>query len=238
MHGTSRGRQQAHLNKKQAIRRLGVSRNVFWELQRDGVLRPHRIKGKLAPVFLAVEVDVVREAIEKVEHAPWKAIALSKQALSAVRILENRVAAIQDKLGISHVVLERDEDSIHQVIVDILREPGGAEIGRPDWVRYWGAVFFAIDDLYLDLVGQYMNEEEPWKPFHDFSTNVLRNRPVDTIQVWEELRHAYNFFQAGRQNLIYAAYIYCHRNKDRETAKALFDRKANPIEAVIDALPF
>lgn len=216
-----------------AAKELKVSVNTLTRLVRRGLLVPHYFEGHKQQFFLKSDLHLAQLAggARSVDIRQVNATAL--MALSAAHRAETRLAEVFSAMGLDVVPLHRDAPSVLALYEEVKKIPSVSEVRDPEWLKYWGGVFFSMDEVYLELVQQLTGDDEPWKVFHDFCSNVTR------IVIQENevaLYMAWNRFQAGRNHLRHVSYMHCRRRRGRRIADTVFDGAAPAVNELYSLL--
>lgn len=222
MRKTDKGRTDPEelLGRKETAALLGVCLSTLDKLVVRGVLTPRTVAGRTLR-FPRAEIEQARAILEgKVDVG--RVWAVATQALTAARIAEQRLEALQDLLGLNVIPLGRTEEALHETYEASLQEPSPRDLLDTRWVRYWGGVLYGIDESYFELLADYLGSDEPWRTFYDFSSRVMRARPLDEIAYSSGFRAAYVYFEAARMHLLHVSYFYCRLRLGLRAANGVF----------------
>jgi hypothetical protein len=150
---------------------------------------------------------------------------ISMQALSAANVAEHRVTALMHHLGLTAPMLQRDVPSVLILLKELLEPVRYEHVIQPGFIRYWGGVFFGMDETYLEAIGLLTKTEEPWRPFCDYAnrlTQMLHTMGSDAMTHSEELFLAAKYLESARQNLWHVAYVLCHLRHGYKVATDVF----------------
>jgi hypothetical protein len=164
----------------------------------------------------------------------WHTHGLALQALSTARQAERRLTELYTHLGIDVTPLERDEAAVRTLYATVKRGFVAGDLENPEWLRFWGGTFFAIDEVYFEIVQRATADEEPWKVFLDFANSVTRTTHQTGIH--EALRSAALRFEAGKRNLLYVSFMFCQRLYGVETARYIFSGKPSAVDELMAIL--
>jgi hypothetical protein len=161
------------------------------------------------------------------------------QALSAAQVAEHRVTALMMQLGLNASDLPRDEPSIRGLLDEIQRPIEYAHLIDKELIRYWGGVFFGMDETYLEAVGLLIKSKEPWRPFCDFAnrlTSALHGEGAQVLARSEELRLAANYLSRARAHLWRISYMLCQRMHGTRTADHVLGEKPSAVSELASLL--
>jgi hypothetical protein len=164
-----------------------------------------------------------RKAAFTGRRASTKYIAM--QALSAANIAEKRATTLMHHFGLSTPMLPRDVPSVIILLNELLLPIHYEHIIQPGFIRYWGGVFFGLDETYLEAIGMLTKSEEPWRPFCDYAnqlTRILHTDGANAVARSEELFLATKYLESSRQNLWHVAYVLCHLRHGHKIAAGIF----------------
>jgi hypothetical protein len=160
---------------------------------------------------------------------------LSLQALSAARRAEERVTSLMTNLGMNAPVLQRDNLSVILLLEELIHPIARAQLTSPNYLRYWGGVFFGMDETYLEAVGILLQADEPWKLFVDFAnrlTRSLHKEGAEALRRSQELQVAYRYYASARTHLLHVSYLLCRRRHGRRTADEVFGDKPTAVDEI------
>ena len=222
-----------YVTKERAAEELNVSLSTLKRMVKHGSIIPRGIPGHgRQQYFLLADLQLLQLTSRErgTDLREVKAIAL--QALAAARLAEQRLDSVFAFLGIDAPPLQRDADSVRGLYKEA-RQGGQLQVRDPVWLRYWGNCFFAMDDVYLELVETVTGEGDPWQVFISFSIEIAR-----ALQDEPEVRRSLHgrFFESARRNLIHAAYVHCHRSKGRKYADATFRGDVGAVDELVAIL--
>jgi hypothetical protein len=221
---------------------MGVSTRTLLLWARQGLLTPHRIGDRRTVHYRVSDLQLLRRARAEKSTDIWHVKALALQALSAARATELRLLEVFNHLGLNSEPLERDDDSICILYQDAEAGATTAQLLDPTWVRFWGGTFFAMDEVYLELVQRATANDEPWKHFMDFTNTVMRTAMQpggsveEALRASEELQLAYKYFQGGARHLWYVGYMYCRRSFGKRVADVVFDGSRSAVDELMAIL--
>lgn len=153
---------------------------------------------------------------------------IALQALSSARIAEQRITDLMVQLGMTAPVLPRDPGSVLVLLDDMMRPVEYIHAASPDYVRYWGGVFYGLDESYLEAVGLLLEDKEPWRVFCDFANRLLQmlgTKVYEAVRRSSDLQLAAKYFIAARNHLLHAAYFLCRRLHGGNIADGVFGGK-------------
>lgn len=153
---------------------------------------------------------------------------MSLMALSAARTAERRVTELMRHLGLNAPALPTDAGSIIILIEDLLKPIQYAFAISPNYLRYWGGVFFGLDLLYLKGVGILLESKEPWKVFCDFANRLsylLNTEGAEALKKSEDLQLAAKYFSAAKGHLWQVSYLFCRSEYNSKIATDIFGGK-------------
>lgn len=223
----------------EAARLLGVTVRTLALWTRQGLLTPRFIGDKREMHYALSDLQMLRLARSDKNTDVWHVKALALQALSTAKSTELRLLEVFDHLGLNGVALDRGEEGIRAICNELTNGWTIAQLLDPSWVRYWGGVFFATDEVYFALVHSALGDDEPWKRFMDFANDVTRGALVEveeSTRASDELRVAYKYFQAGARHLWYVGYMHCRRRHGRRVADVVFDGSHSAVDELIAIL--
>jgi hypothetical protein len=154
------------------------------------------------------------------------------QALSAAQVAEERVTALMTQLGLNAPALPRDEPSIRILLEDLDRPIEYAHLINKELIRYWGGVFFGIDETYLESIGLLLKSKEPWRPFCDFAdrlTRMLHKEGAEALALSQELQLATKYLLLAKSHLSHIAYLLCRRMHGHKVADDAFGGKPSAV---------
>jgi hypothetical protein len=175
--------------------------------------------------------EVERHGLEK-QNTHLTVRAMSLLALSAARTAEARVTELMTHLGLNAPALPRDAGSVIVLVEDLLRPTQYVLTVSPNYLRYWGGVFFGLDQLYLESVGILLENDEPWKVFCDFANRLtysLHTEGSEALKRSEELQLAAKYLAAAKGHLWHVAYLFCRRVYNGRTADAIFGGRPTAV---------
>ncbi len=156
---------------------------------------------------------------------------VAMQALSAAQTTEARLTAVTTQLGMNAPSLPRDAPSV-QILLDEIQHPLAYEHAiKPDIVRYFGGVLFAIDETYLEAVGVLQESREPWLPFDRFAhglTTMIDRDGAEALALSEDLRLAVKYFSTARAHFQRVSYMLCRRVHGSRIADETFQLQEKP----------
>ncbi len=222
-----------YVDRKEAARLLGIGVDALSVWTRQGLISPRFIDDRKRLQYSRSDVQMLRLAREDKSTSIWQVKALALQALATARAMEARVASLLEQLGIDVPPLARDDKSIQALYEMTLSPPTRTQLRDADWWRFWGGSFFAMDEVYLELVSKACYDDEPWKQFMDFTSDVLRaGAEAET----PELAAAQKYFQAGARHLWYIGYMLCRRMRGRRMADAVFNGSQGAVDELMAIL--
>lgn len=227
-----------YVGRKEAARLLGINVRTVTLWTRQGLLSPRLLGDKRELRYRRDELQMLRLARADKNTDVWQVKALALQALATARATELRLMEVFDHLGLNAVALDRDPESIRRLYDELEHDLAHSDLRDPSWMRLWGGRFFAMDEVYLELVEDTCRSDEPWKRFMDFSNAVLRAAPkvADAIAASTELQLAYKYFEAGSRHLWYLGYMLCRRIYGRCVADTVFDGSRSAIDELMAIL--
>src|ERR1700677_2622688 len=122
---------------------------------------------------------------------------MALQALSAWRGTEMRVAILMEHMGLNAPVLQRDASSIVVMLQDLESPIEYIHVTNVDYLKYWGGVFFALDEMYMQAVGILLKNSEPWRCFTEFAnrvTHLLYTLGADVLEKSAGLQQAAKYY--------------------------------------------
>jgi hypothetical protein len=208
---------------------LGVSPPTLRHLVREGILLPHHFKGSnRSGVFLLSEVQAVHQALGEEKNPDLRQVkGLALQALSAARRTETRLTDIAEQLGLDLPTIPRDDEFVRSLHEMSKMHFSPAMVTDSEWLKFWSDMFFSMDETYLELTALVAQDNEPWKCFIDFSSNVLR--ALHELREDVPLR-AQRRFKAARDHLLHIGWSYCGSLHSTRIANVVFNGKAAAID--------
>jgi hypothetical protein len=155
-------------------------------------------------------------------------------AFATARTVERRLNELVDALGLRRNQLDLHENAVqdlHRRVEDALFDFEDPTLER---LRYWTAVFLAIDEAYLLLVREYCGTEEPWTKFmalgHKLSIEAYdRCREPEMSLVLAHL-------QTARGQLRMTAYFYCRGQHGGAVADEAFGMREKITPRILGLL--
>ena len=224
---------EGYVGKGAAAERLGITVDGLWGLVRRGVLRAHAFPYVKPRGFALTELQAYESNKHGTQTDARHAHALALAALSTARRLEERVADMYDFLGLGLAPLRRSDSDILTLRAEVQRSYDRAALRDPGWLRYWGGVFFGIDETYFELTTYLTGDEEPWKLFLDFAARVAKDILGEDDP---ELYRAYRFFDQGRQHLRNVGYLQCRHRVGVTIANKVFDGRHSAVDELFAVL--
>lgn len=157
-------------------------------------------------------------------------------AYAASRNNEQRLNEVIDLLGLNRNVLDMDEYSVRNAYRAAENALLDAEPATLDEVRRWAGTFFAIDEAYLLMVEQFGSTDEPWKRYLDLGYKLLVDTPYDRFVDEPELRAAYAYLRAARDQLRMVSYFFCRERHGERTAYKVFGSNKSATERILGLL--
>jgi hypothetical protein len=215
------------LGREAAAELLECSISTLGHLVRRGALLPHYKAQRKVLFFRKSDVEALKYALSDDAPDLREVKALALQALAGVRRTEERLAEIGASLGIDILPLPRDLDSIATMYREAQQNPLQEQLESASWLQYWGSRFFAMDDIYFELVETATGVDEPWKVYLDFSGKILRAL-VDEKD--SSLQLPIRLISSARRHLWHVGYLYCRRSKSRRIADTVFDGSSTAVK--------
>lgn len=157
-------------------------------------------------------------------------------AYAASRTMEQRLNALIDLLGLNRNILEMDEYSVRNLYRATENALLDAEPATLEDVRSWAGIFFAIDEAYLLMVEKYASTEEPWKKFLDLGYKLVVDTPYDRFIDEPDLRAAYAYLRAARNQLRMVSYFFCRERFGERIAYKVFGSSKTATERILGLL--
>ena len=221
-----------YVSRVEALRLLDLTGKGLQALVQRGAIVPKYLPPKNRQFFLRTDVQALLSTRGgSTDMNQVKGLAL--MALSAARRAEQRLDEVFAHLGLGITPLQRDADAVRKLYEEAKKTPTLSELKDPHFLRYIGGTFFAMDEVYLELVEHVTGDDEPWKVFMDFGNRVTR------LLLDEEEPAVFlagKFFQAGRSHLRHVSYLQCRRMKGRRVAEVVFDGGATAVEELVALL--
>jgi excisionase family DNA binding protein len=212
-----------YIDRTEAARILGVSVRTLDTWVHKNLIVPHSFTGNKVR-FLRSDVFSLLQAggDRHFDLAQVKTLALA--ALATARRNEQRMVELYAHLGMEILPLPRDEHSIRALYADVRLGVEPTRVHDTDWLQFWINAFFAIDEVYLELVTHLTGDREPWKVFHDFANAILHELAKSTAG------RAPRVFRASRDHLRYVSYMHCRRMQGPKAAGVVFDGRARAVD--------
>lgn len=230
------GRQQLgeYVDRKEAARLLGVTTRALSKWTQQGLISPQFIDDRKKLQYRRSDVQMLRLAREDKNTDVWQVKALALQALATARASETRLLGLLEHLGFDAPPLDRSTSSIQALYEETLTAPTVTQLQSPEWWRFWAGVFFALDEVYLELVEKACYDDEPWKRYMDFASDTARAAKDE--RAVPELRAAQRYFHAGARHLWYIGYMFCRRMRGRRVADIVFDGSHSAVDELMAVL--
>lgn len=222
-----------YVDREEAARLLGVCTKTLAAWTKQGLISPRFLDDRKKLQYRRSDIQMLRLAREDKSINIWPVRAVALQALATARAMESRVTSLLEQLGLDVPPLARDERSIQALYETALTPSTSAQRRDPAWWRFWGASFFGMDEVYFELVSRTCYDDEPWKCFMDFASDVLREVDEDGS---EELAAAQRYFRAGTRHLWYVGYMFCRRVRGRRVADAVFSGSRSAVDELMAIL--
>jgi hypothetical protein len=149
--------------------------------------------------------------------------------------MEERTSQIMHYLGMSAPMLPRDVDNILALTESLTQPIEYPHVTNPQYIRYWGGVFFAMDETYLELLGGLLHCKDPWRLFINFGNRLTRKlfqSGGHALMHSTELQLAEKYLCAARSHLWYISYMLCRRALGYETAMDVFGEKPSAVNEI------
>lgn len=224
-----------YINSREAASRLGITARTLDNWVAQGLLIPHRFKGKRGLFFKQLDVDQL-QSMRDAKTDLWSVKALALQALATARVTEQRLLQVFDHLGLNATPLLRDEDGVRYLYEYAQEALTPAKVLNAAWVRFWAGSFFMMDEVYFDLAAMHCRDPEPWRKYLDFANSVTREAHNVAGYAPEALTMAYRHFEAGKRHLWYIAYMTCRKTHGQRIADSVFGGTRNAVDEIMAVL--
>lgn len=230
---------QGLLHITEAAQLLGLTTRTLSNYAKRGILIPVTLAPRGPMYFQQTSISALAALLN--EGADMSNIAaIAMQAYVSSRATAKALEELHEYLGLRRTALEVTEEGVLSVYA---RAQAGVEDTSPlppdvATLREWAAVFFAIDESYLQLVRRLTGSEEPWKVFVDLSVKLLNTKQMASLLEHPELKSALTYLRAASGNLRNVSYFSCRQLHGHSVAEEIFsDGKNDPTE-IISALCF
>lgn len=213
---------------------LGVSLRGLDRWIERGLLTPHTPAGQKHFYFKQSDIQALRALREDKSTDIWTIKVIALQALSAARMAELRLLQVYDHLGLNATPLARDEPGIQYLYAYTLEPLTREKTLNISWVKFWAGSFFMMDEIYFELVTWFTDDDEPWRRFMDFANDTMRTSMQ--LELSDDLRAAYKYFDAGRRHLSHVGYMACRRMHGRRVADQVFREGKTAVDELMAVL--
>lgn len=225
-----------YVSRKEAAALLGVS---VWTLDvwvTQGLLTPRFMSNKKNRMYNLLEVQTLRDMRETKGADIWSVKVLALQALSTARVAETKLGQLLEQLGFGAIPLARDEAGIRDLYAYAAELVVDSKLRNVSWVRFWAGAFFAMDEVYFELLIMHTRDDEPWRQYMNFANEVTHAAACFDEGVTDQLRSAYRYFEAGKRHLWYIAYMTCRKFHGRRIADRVFNGAQNAVDEILAIL--
>ena len=201
---------------------------------RQGLLNPIYKTGRGPKHFRLREVVAVEAVLREKPDLSNLAI-LASRALVIATMNEQKLAQLHQLLGLERKILPTSEPEVLSLYEQAQYLTQTAMQPTLEDIEEWAQSFFAIDENYLQLVGQYTACVEPWKVFLDLANKWANDRATQFFEYMPELKTAYDHLEASRKHLRVVAYMFCRQRHGVSTANDVFGTDS-PTDKLLDIL--
>jgi hypothetical protein len=212
----------------EAATELHVTKRTLYGMVQRSLLIPRHFKGIRGMHFLRSDVQQLQLTLHGEKSPDLQQVkSMALQALAMARRSEQRLTDILGHLGLDIPPMPRDEGFVRGLYTDAKEGFAPTAVTDIEWLKFWSDMFFGMDEVYLELVTLLTGDDEPWKVFFDFSSDVVRELHRRGDDIPESARR---LFQAARSHLRHVGYMHCRRMMSAKVANIIFDGRVSAID--------
>lgn len=214
---------------------LSISVRTLEKYIRSGVVETVQVPGTKERHLHLQTVTALGEVLQK-KMSLEQIANLAMQAFVKARANEQRLNDLVDSLGLHRVELSLEENAIIELYTRAADTQGFVGGVTTEELREWAAIFFSIDNSYLQLVDQHTSSEEPWKAFLDMAALLISHTPREQFSYDTQLRAASAYLVAAQEHLRAVSYFFCRKKYGKAAADVVFNGPADVTDRIIGAL--
>jgi excisionase family DNA binding protein len=204
------------IRKTEVAEILGVSVSLVSRMVTQGRLKIKYYEGK-QPLFDEEEVHALHEAMQR-GATPQKVLETAQQSWASARVAHRRLDALEQFLGLHtvpliEVNLEGVQD-LHSEVVGAL----GRRINGAEKINYWSDRFFGMCEEHLFLIEDLLGAEDPWKPYTELSSQLLRDHDFSSLVADPAEVMAFKRLRGARDHLRRVVFMYMLQRHGKQKA--------------------
>lgn len=207
------------ITSEEAAEILGVDKSSVTRMTRDGLLRA-KLAGN-ANMYDPSEVHQLK-TIRETNLSLAEVAARAARAEMAAYRLERQVTQLLSVIGADIPSLDVTPEavvSLHLRVQDAVQLTGVPSV---DDVMSWAQTFQALSEEYFHVVADQFHTDEPWAPYLELSSKLIRDIPHVKLRNDLELNIAYNYLEMARRTMRQTMFFYVRTTSNKRIAYRLF----------------